>query len=133
MTNVVWCSRGGLARGGRACASMHELEAGEILWRHTGQGIKIWSSSVQDPDVVNIVNAAFVKLECGFVGEVAVKSSVKAIRYPSVGAIADELIVACTTNESRDPVCTLDVRRELRVDIRWGFGSVVPFGFMPAP
>ena len=33
---------------------MHELEAGEILGRHTGQGVEVWPDSVENPDVVDI-------------------------------------------------------------------------------
>lgn len=100
---------------------MYELEEGEILGRHAGQGIEVGACPVENPDVVDIADAASIKLEGGFIRETSTKISEKTVCYPSVGAVENQLIVACAANESRDPVCTLDVRRELRVDIRWGF------------
>ena len=100
---------------------MHELEAREILGRHAGQGIQVWPSSVENPDVVDVIDAAAIKLESGFIGETAMEITEKTVCYPSVRAVENQLIVACAANESRDPVWALDVRRELRVDIRWGF------------
>lgn len=100
---------------------MYELEEGEILGRHAGQGIEVGACPVENPDVVDIPDAASIKLEGGFIRETSTKISEKTVCYPSVGAAENQLIVACAANESRDPVCTLDVRRELRVDIRWGF------------
>ena len=81
----------------------------------------MWPSSVENPDVVDVIDAASMELESGFISETAMEITEKTVCYPSVGAVENQLIVACAANESRDPVCTLDVRRELRVDIRWGF------------
>lgn len=100
---------------------MHELEAREILGRHAGQRIEVGSCPIENPDVVDIVDAASMKLEGGFIRETSTKISDKTVCYPSVGAVENQLIVACAANESRDPVCALDVRRKLRVDICGGF------------
>lgn len=100
---------------------MHELEAREILGRHAGQRIEVGSCPIENPDVVDIVDTASMKLEGGFIRETSTKISDKTVCYPSVGAVENQLIVACAANESRDPVCTLDVRRKLRVDICGGF------------
>ena len=63
---------------------MHELEAREILGRHTGQGIQVWPSSVGNPDVVDVIDAAPMKLESGFIGETAMEITEKTVCYPSV-------------------------------------------------
>ena len=109
------------ACGGRTCACMYELEEGEILGRHAGQGVEVGACPIENPDVVDIVDAASMELEGGFIRETSTKISEKTVCYPSVGAVEDQLIVAGAANESRDPVCALDVGGELRVDIRRGF------------
>ena len=50
-----------------------------------------------------------------------VKIAVKSVRHPFVRAAPNQLVVARPADESRDPVCALDVGGELRVDIRRGF------------
>jgi hypothetical protein len=96
---------------------MYELEEGEILGRHAGQGVEVGACPIENPDVVDIVDAASMELEGGFIRETSTEISEKTVCYPLVGAVEDQLIVAGAADESSDPVRTLDVRRELRVDI----------------
>ena len=49
------------------------------------------------------------------------KIAVKCLSYPLVRAAGNQLVVARPADESRDPVCALDVGGELRVNIRRGF------------
>ena len=100
---------------------MHELEAGEILGRHTGQGVEVWPDSVENPDVVDIVDAASMKLKGGFIRETSMEICEKTVCNPSVGAVENQLIVTRSTDEGCDPVSALDVRREFRVNICGSF------------
>jgi len=50
-----------------------------------------------------------------------VKIAVKSVRHPFVRAAPNQLVVARPANESSDPVCALDVRRKLRVNVCRGF------------
>ena len=48
---------------------MYELEEGEILGRHAGQGVEVGACPIENPDVVDIVDAASMELEGGFIRE----------------------------------------------------------------
>ena len=41
---------------------MYELEEGEILGRHAGQGVEVGACPIENPDVVDIVDAASMSL-----------------------------------------------------------------------
>ena len=81
----------------------------------------MWPSSVENPDVVDVIDAAPMELESGFISETAMEITEKTVCYPSVRAVEYQLIVACAANESCDPVGALDVRREFRVNICGSF------------
>ena len=81
----------------------------------------MWPSSVENPDVVDVIDAASMELESGFISETAMEITEKTVCYPSVRAVEYQLIVACAANEGCDPVGALDVRREFRVNICGSF------------
>ena len=81
----------------------------------------MWPVPVENLDVVDVGDAASVKLECGFVRELTVEMFEKGVTHPFVGAVANQLVVACAADESCDPVSALDVSGELGIDIRRSF------------
>ena len=81
----------------------------------------MWPSSVENPDVVDVIDAASMELESGFISETAMEITEKTVCYPSVRAVEYQLIVTCSADEGCDPVCALDVCREFRVNICGSF------------
>ena len=43
---------------------MYLLKKPEILGRHASDGVEMWSGSVKNLDIVNVVDGAHIKLEC---------------------------------------------------------------------
>ena len=61
---------------------MYELEEGEILGRHAGQGVEVGACPIENPDVVDIVDAASMELEGGFIRETSTEISEKNCLLP---------------------------------------------------
>ena len=53
------CTR---SRGTRA--GVYLLKTQKILGRHASDGVEMWSGSIENLDIVNVVDAAQIKLEC---------------------------------------------------------------------